>query len=288
MKLPKIDTPSPDRNAPAFRKMTKEAAKAPRSDSPASLSREAIHEAPELFQPRFDSVVYAPGRSEAHINKLAGEARAGKPLDPVTVVAFGNRWYLVDGHHRLQAYADAGWAKDIPVKAEHCQVSGPERIEWAIGLSLAENKKDRLPLSDKDKLTRAWQAVARGASGSKSELAGRYGVSDRTIANMRKAANDLEAAGKDVEYIPSWSRAQAELKALVADGDGSGGEFDRDARTRLELAKRLRPVMDVRARPMLLLEALEAYSPTLLDEMVFAREARRALEELEGAEDSDF
>jgi hypothetical protein len=288
VKLPKIETPSPDRNAPAFRKMAREAAKSPRSDSPDRLPRDAIHEAPELFQPRFESVFYAPGRSEAHIDKLAGEARAGRPLDPVTVVAFGERWYLVDGHHRLQAYADAGWAKDIPVRAEHRDVSGPERIEWAIGLSLAENKKDRLPLSDKDKMTRAWQAVARGAIGSKSELAERYGVSDRTIANMRSAVRNLEAGGKDVEYIPSWSRAQAELRSLASHGDGPGKDFDYDEKTRRELARRLKPVMDVRARPMLLLEALEAYDPRLLDEMIAAREARRTLEEIEGGEDFDF
>jgi hypothetical protein len=242
-----------------------------------------LHE-PDLFQPRFDSVAFAPGRTEAHSAKLAKEAKTGRPLDPVTVVAFGDRWFLVDGHHRFRAYQAAGWTNDIPVQAEHSPLMGPDRVEWAIGLSFAENKKDRLGLADSDKMTRAWQAVAREASGSIATMAERYGVSPRSIAYMREIKGKLEKAGKDLDYIPTWRRAKAEVRHLNDAGDDWTEEYDRDQRVRTALAKRLKPVMEMQAPARLLLEALEAYDPNIWVMLQAARMAR----DVDESEEEEF
>lgn len=260
VRLPKLTAPNPDRNALVFRKMAEKAAKPPRVDEPAELPLGDINQEPELFQPRHDSLAYAPGVSEAHIARLARQPRNGSPLDPVTVAAIGNAWFLVDGHHRIEAYKAAGWAKDIPVEVRSSDTLGPERVEWAIGLSCADNGKDRLGLADSDKQTRAWQAVARDACGSKEKLAERYRVSERNIAYMRAAKKKLEDAGRDPEDYPSWRRARSAVRELEG-GDAPAGDWDE--KKRRQLAKGLKPIMDLNPSPRELLEALEVFLPDI-------------------------
>ncbi len=278
MKLPSITIPNHMANASEFEKLTKAAQKPAREDRPEALAIREIKELPNLFQPRLDTIGFAPGRSEAHIAKMAKIAKGGRPLDPVTVVAFGDAWYLVDGHHRLQAYSQAGWQEAVPVKVAVSDLVGASRVEWAIGLSVADNLKEKLGLSDTEKMNRAWQAVARDVDASKGDLAALYGVAERSIANMRAAKRRLEEADKDTDYIPTWASAKAALRALDENGD-EGHVADWDSQKLRALAKRLRPVMDLRAPPRLLLEALEAYDPFILDTLVLAKEARQAEED---------
>lgn len=279
MKLPKIETPSHRQTPAAFRKLAKAALAPSRADVPAALPMDAIQHAPDLFQPRHDSVAYAPGKSEAHIAKLAKAPKAGRPLDPVTVAAMGDTWYLVDGHHRIQAYREAGWTELVPVKAEQSETSGAERVEWAIRLSLADNGKDRLPLGDADRQTRAWQAVARGAPGSQAGLAATYGISPRSIAYMREAKKTLDAAGENLDFVQTWPSARAAVRAL-ADGHELSGVVNHDEKMKRVLAKRLKPVMDVGAPTRLLLEVLEEYEPHILSMMNAAQAGRADLDDV--------
>lgn len=272
VKMIDIEVPNHMRHAEAFSSMARDAAGEPRHDRPESLPLEAIMQAPDLFQPRHDGIAYSPGRSGGHISALAKEPKAGRPLDPVTVVDMGGEWFLVDGHHRIQAYRRAKWKREVPVNVVQSDLQAAERVEWAITLSIAENAKAKLGLVEADKMTRAWQAVAREAPGSIAGLSRTYGVSERTIANMRKVKATLADAGKDLELTPSWSAATRAVREL--EGVQSAGK-DWDEAQRRQVAKRLKSVLDMRPDAAMLLELLEANNPYILDEMLQAKEQRR-------------
>lgn len=238
-------------------------------DNPDRLPKAAIVEEPNLFQPRYDSIAYAPGRSEAHVAALARIARAGEALDPVTIVAFGSRWYLVDGHHRLAAYGEAGWTADIPVRPLHSPLRGAARIAWAIEQSLADNKKDRLNMGTTDKVDAAWQAVAHGRDRSKADTVRVFGVSDGLVANMRRVRRDLEKLKVPATTFPRWRTAQSELRRLQGEEEAPRRDFE-DAQRR-KAAKGLAPVMQMHLSPGQLAEALEAFSPGIVEAMVAAQ-----------------
>ena len=270
-----IDAPHREQRPQQRKALSKLARRPARADSPTHLSREEIKEAPSLFQPRFDSIAYAPGRSENHVDRLARVVREGAELDPVKVVAFGPEWYLVDGHHRLEAYRVAEWCKPIPVEVRHSELTGDARVSWAIQESVEDNKKNRLAMSDVDKMDAAWACVARGDELSIHETAVLYGVSPRSVATMRKAEKDLRAAdARFFDQIVSWQRAKSEVRRLN-DADGPNGEFDYEDKRRREAARRLKGAMQMDLPARLLAEVLESYSPGIVDTMALALKLQR-------------
>lgn len=240
-------------------------------DAPTDLPMALINEEPNLFQPRFESIGFAPGRSEAHVAGLAKTAKRGDPLDPVSVVSFGDKWYLVDGHHRLAAYRQVEWSGDVPVNTLETQLRGDSRITWAIEQSYADNKKNRLSLSSDDKSDGAWRAVARGDALSQAETASTYGVSPRTVGTMRETKKKLEGLNcRTVLMVRlGWRGAKRDLRDREENNDGLGTSW-KEAQQR-KLAKRLRGVMDMNPTAKQLAEALEAYSPNIVAEMAIAR-----------------
>lgn len=250
------------------------------SDTPTCLPPATIYRESALFQPRYDSIAFAPGRSEDHIDRLARIARAGTPLDPVKVIAFGQRWYLVDGHHRMAAYEAAGWTKPIPVTPRHSELTGDARISWAIQESVVDNKKNRLAMNDADRCDAAWFAVARGDGLSIKELSDLYGVGTSTVSNMRRTWRELQERDGSVTIADAastwnWRRAKRRLQELL----GTDREFDDedvfDAVRRRKLAKRLKNVMDMNPSPRLLFETIEMYEPGLVTSMVIYHEERQ-------------
>jgi hypothetical protein len=244
-----------------------------RTDAPNVLSLSDIHVSDGLFQPRFDSIAYAPGRSEAHIADLTRPVKAGGDLDALTVAAFGNDWYLLDGHHRLAAYRAGGRTEPVPVRALTTDLRGTARIAWAVEASFADNKKSTLNISSADKADGAWRAVAGGEGGSKSDTAAKYGVSSSLIANMRRTKAALEACEADPEPLHSWRRAQAELARLES-GKDTQADNDFAERQRRDLARRLKAVMHLRVSPGELAAALEEYEPGIVSAMSMSRMER--------------
>lgn len=244
---------------------------------PKELPLASICEEPHVFQIRHDSIVYAPSMSNAHIQKLSATVRQGQALDPIKVVAFGDAWFLVDGHHRLAAYRKAKWAGPVPVEAEHSPLTGLERVLWAEGLGAAENKKDRLPLSEADKADAAWRSVVQG-KGSKAETARTFGVSERTVANMREVSKRLIGAGLTPDELLSfgWGRARYEDRRLHGAEDG---DFDGKERRKRVLAKNLVRAMRLRPDAADLLEVLEEMRPGISLELENAIATAREMQE---------
>ncbi|ATG49286.1 hypothetical protein CEW89_17910 [Celeribacter ethanolicus] len=67
--------------------------------TPTALPLSKLKVAPAVFQPR-------EFFSERHVKALATaiKAQGGQPLEPLTVWYSGRDWYVIDGHHRLEAY----------------------------------------------------------------------------------------------------------------------------------------------------------------------------------------
>jgi hypothetical protein len=82
---------------------------------PKSLPLGTIRVADKVFQWRMPSENIVA--KEDHIFDLANAlSDRGKPLDPILVFPVGERYYVVDGHHRINAYHSAKWKNPIPIE----------------------------------------------------------------------------------------------------------------------------------------------------------------------------
>jgi hypothetical protein len=56
-------------------------------------------------------------RSEAHIVELVRALQTtGSPFDPLLVFPAGDKYFAIDGHHRLTAYEAAQWNEPVHVE----------------------------------------------------------------------------------------------------------------------------------------------------------------------------
>jgi ParB-like chromosome segregation protein Spo0J len=226
-----------------------------RQDRPQSLPLKAIQTAPAVFQPR--SLEEEGGKDQAHVGELVRAIKA-KPadarfLDPVLVFAIGGAFYCLDGHHRLLAYQAAGVTCPVPV--EHFEGS----LEDAIREAAQRNSRDRLAMSNEDKLEAAWRLVLLAAH-SKREIVEATGASERTIGNMRATLKRL-LEGEPGGSWESWREAKQ-----AASGE-EPREWTEEAQAALarEWARRIRQAVGPMAgrQPAIFAEALELYSEGL-------------------------
>jgi hypothetical protein len=209
-------------------------------------------------------------------------AQSGSALDPVKIAAFGTDWYLLDGHHRLRAYQEAGWSSPVPVEVLQSDLSGAARINWAIQQSNFDNKKNRLSMSDVDKMDAAWASVARQDDLSIRHTAELFGISHRSVATMRSTAQALRDGDVSLGNVHSWSQAKRDLRRLASGGELENGDFDFERKRRRLAARQLKGVMQMNLPPRLLAEVLESFSPGLVDSMALAL---KIIREDDGGED---
>jgi hypothetical protein len=280
----------------AHRRVTAEAAQRDASPAPAKTPRKlplkAIHVEELVFQQRGeDRTIFSSSRR--HVDNLADFLKANPKaeLDPLTIWWSGARWIVIDGHHRLKAYQQVQGeeaahrvVKALPVEA----FTGT--LNAAILRSAEGNTKDKLPMTFEEKADCAWRMVClpRADDGSeaftKSQIAKSAGVSERTVASMRKVRKELAqkiAAGEFwgvsddfSERTPApelgtlcWGRAQA-----MNEGEGDANDKNdewcmAEARRWAEkLARTLgkKPV----EQPGLMALALLAISPVMVKHML--------------------
>jgi predicted XRE-type DNA-binding protein len=164
------------------------------------LNRNEIHVAEEgVFQWR--RYQRNARQSADHITALVRGLKAtGEPFEAILVFWAGDRFFAVDGHHRLAAYDAANWNAPIPVKV--CEGSS----DAAQLAALQGNNKDKLPMTRADKSNAAWRLVKQGGF-SQSQIAALTAVSTSTVKNMRRKLHEIEAAGADPLEM-DWERAQ--------------------------------------------------------------------------------
>ncbi len=235
---------------------------------PSGLPLSAIKLWPKVFQHR-DFVGHD---SKAHVLKLTAAIKKnkGKTLDPITVWWDGKGWVCIDGHHRHAAYVAAKLDIQHIIPVEVFEGS----IDRAMATAARRNKGDKLAMTRAEKSDAAWHLVTMTQL-SKEETAACAGVSESTIASMRKVFNQLEErannGGDDLE-VTSGSDCRelrwAEAQRLAAGHEAS--DFDQEAENEKKaqaMALELRKAIGSEGRkyPEILARALEIYSPRLPD-----------------------
>ncbi len=149
-------------------------------DGMVNLKPSQIRVRPELFQPR--NFVHGHGTIDTEwVASLAKRIGAVGELDPPVVIKLGKDWVCVDGHHRVEAYkrAAARWSN----KPIRCTWFGGT-VREAVDEAMRGNSKDRLNVTQKDRMEQAWKRVLLDDK-SKAEIAKLCGVGERSVAYMR-------------------------------------------------------------------------------------------------------
>lgn len=191
-----------------------EASQPRRTDRPEELRLDAIDVAASAFQWR--DLASNQAADTAHMQELIRVLKeTRKALDPILVTAIGNRFFLIDGHHRFDAYCNAGWSEPVPVD----YFEGP--LQSALEEALLRNTKNKLPMTSQDKLEAAWRLVNQGLL-TRNEIVRATTVSKRTLATMAKTLKDHSEAssmhwrkarrlqwGNDIEISDDWLEEKA-------------------------------------------------------------------------------
>lgn len=218
---------------------------------PSQLFAAEIHIADQVFQVRKD-FRGQPEFNESHIIGLIEAISVGGPLEPICVTPIGDKFYLVDGHHRYFAYLSCKWEREIPVKVFKGTLAQSEAKAGE------ENNKDKLPVSKQSKLEFAWTLTRRGGL-SIAQLVQTSGRAEGTISEMRRKIRDIEGRGEH-----PWDYTWEGAKKMVPKSES----FDRDSwidEKSTALAQRIcaDTSLKVVKWPEVLVDAIEKISPEL-------------------------
>ena len=146
----------------------------------------------------------------------------GGDLPPILVWRCADKAFVLDGHHRLEAYKKNGLA-DIPVK----WFDGS--AEDAMLKAAQANSRDKLPMWDEAKRDAAWRMVCWTTAPSKRQIMLATGTSMATIGRMRRAWKQIQMqADSDVVTVKSWKTAQMLAKGFdVNDAEHDHDEMER-------------------------------------------------------------
>ncbi|WP_420325315.1 ParB/RepB/Spo0J family partition protein [Mameliella sp.] len=176
---------------------------------------------PEVFQYRHCET------DDYHVRSLSEIPASGQALDPIAVWPDPDTGELIviDGHHRRVAYMRARWTRKIPVIVHHCS------LEEARLLALKENGKTRLPLTQQERSDAAWRLVCCGpGTYSKRDTAQVTGISERTVATMRRVYRDLLTVHETGDLLPSnWQAALMAANGREGVGQREYTQEDREA-----------------------------------------------------------
>jgi len=150
-----------------------------------------------------------------HLNNALVRMQEGeKELDPILVMQVDYFWLCIDGHHRLAAY-NACRVEEVPVKI----FTGS--VDEAIEVAGAENLKAKLSLNQRDRRNVAWK-LTTAEIGSKRSVVEKSGVSDGTVAKMRRLRKELIEKGFKPEEL-DWVQAQDANEGRL--GERGGDEW---------------------------------------------------------------
>jgi hypothetical protein len=152
-----------------------------------TIKRGDICVAEQVFQWRMPD--YNMISRDDHIFDMAKATQNSGALEPILVFPVADKYYVMDGHHRLAAYLTAGWKDDIPT------VVFTGSLDEAIREALRSNSKNKLPMTAKDRTEAAWRLVKQGKPGewpdSISDIKAMCNVGKGTVDRMRDVWTEL-------------------------------------------------------------------------------------------------
>ena len=181
------------------------------SARPAVLPEHILRTSEDRFQPR-------RGLDERHVGVLRRAIRGGDPLAPVLVWEEAGKPVVLDGHHRVAAYAAEDPSTSISVR----WYEGDEGS--ALAEAVAANRHDTLSRTPSEKRDAAWRLTAYGGR-SVRDVASCAGVSHGTTGSMKKAADALRGAGADPREHLRWDEARRAARALAAGEDDAPSDY---------------------------------------------------------------
>lgn len=192
--------------------------------NPKHLDRNQMARMAALFNTR--TLEYRVVDHEVHLRELMdaiGNPKKPHFLDPITVWWGGDRYYVIDGHLRLQAYARKGITAKVPV------VIFEGSLDEAMAQSAALNSKNQLPMTKDDRLNCAWRLVLV-SSLTKEKIVQACAVANGSVGNMRVVKKKLmEEIERPLQYLCdlTWDDARREAEGLE-----TKVETDMEAETR--------------------------------------------------------
>jgi ParB-like chromosome segregation protein Spo0J len=171
----------------------------------------------EALQPRNSRLIpfrdkgRAEDRSAEHIGhmRLALEGAKGQELEPILAAKIGDAIYVIDGHHRLEAYERA---KRATIPARVASMS----LKRAALLSKLANCTGRaLEMHPEQRRDAAWQYLAaithagskpRPPSESYRRIAGRFGIGHATVQRMLRRLPHISPSEWSREALDEGTR----------------------------------------------------------------------------------
>ncbi len=154
----------------------------------------------EVFQCRsIDNFGESQRLSANHIKELRERLRT-EELDAITIYNVGGNYYVIDGHHRLEAYRQEG-IRQIPVT----EFKG--EAKEALFYGIKENSKNKISLTKEQRSELCWRFIVEDGSMSKLNTATAFSVSERLVAYMRSRRKEL---GGDALELQWWEARKTE------------------------------------------------------------------------------
>jgi hypothetical protein len=134
------------------------------------------------------------------------------------VTAIGDRFFVLDGHHRLDAYHRARWKGHVPVR----HFKGTLKEAEATALRL--NVKNKLPMTRNARSEAAWRMIVAGAEDAtwkrtQKEIMNTTLASKSTVKRMARALRELGKEALDMTWAEVRRRNfQEDLDAMDDEG----------------------------------------------------------------------
>lgn len=229
---------------------------------------------PERFQvrnPKACSAVdgYLLEQASQTLTKtLLDAVEGGDELDPLVVWKSpdGALW-VIDGHHRYEALAEAGTTPGAKVWVQRFTgTSAGEARHFALDV----NRRDHLDLHEKERFENCWRFILTGeAVGRVRERAKRYRIGKSTVSRMDakapavleqlRALATTEGVNFDEAFIrshaPTWKGMDDTSRATEGDPDA----LEAQAIERMVKSLTLRYAKEAKAYPDRALKALEMF-----------------------------
>jgi ParB-like nuclease domain len=178
------------------------------------LSLKQIKVLPVLFQPR--ERLDGKTTDTWHVKSLKHAVKVYGDIEPPTVIRLkGTGFVVVDGHHTLEAYKEA---KRTTIKCTW--YSGT--VREAYDQSMLRNNRDKLPVTQADRMQAAWKRVLIGGW-TAEQIKVVCGASLRQVGHMRQLIRVAEENSK------RGMAFRARLREYVVKGNAGPVEYGKEA-----------------------------------------------------------